>query len=139
LVGAIERNPIARVSAGAGVLVLVGSVAVVAFNSLEPSSLSTLWPAKVPPVVGLCTVQLNDDQNGNVSPLFCPGGEVKALAWSYYAQEQLQVTAAGPHPDPAKVETAVQQDLEARASATIWSVRDRPARIRLEFGARKPG
>jgi hypothetical protein len=118
LVAAIERNPIARVSAGAGVLVLVGAVAVAAFNSLQEIRPRTLWPAKLPPVVGLCTVQLGQDQNGDVTPLFCSSGEINTLAWNHLAGEQLEVMALGPHPTHAAVITAIEQDLKARATPT---------------------
>jgi len=103
---------------GAGVFIAVCAVAVAAFNSLQDISPRTLSPAHVPPVVGVCTAQLSVDQNGNVSPLFCPSGEINSLAWNHYAQEQLRVMAMGQHPKPSDVETAVEQDLKARASAT---------------------
>jgi hypothetical protein len=104
-------------SLGVGVLVLACAVALVAFNLLH-SSPRPLAPATVPPAVGLCTAQLNRDQNGNVSPLFCSSGEINTLAWSYFAQQQLTVMALGPHVTPADVITAVEQDLRLRASAT---------------------
>ncbi|MGH7761744.1 MAG: hypothetical protein ACREOY_10080 [Candidatus Dormibacteraceae bacterium] len=100
------------------VTLVVGAVVVAAFNSLHGTPPATLWPAKVPPAVGLCTVGLSDDQNGDVSPLFCPSGEINTLAWSYFAQEQLGVMALGPHVTPTAVKTAVEQDLKTRASAT---------------------
>jgi hypothetical protein len=103
---------------GAGVLIFVCAVAVAAFNSLQDISPRTLSPARVPPVVGVCTQQLNLDQNGNVSPLFCPDGGINTLAWSYYARQQLSIMAMGQHPKPSAVEMAIEQDLKARASAT---------------------
>ena len=103
---------------GAGVLILVCAVAVAAFNSLQDISPRTLSPARVPPVVGVCTQQLTVDRDGNVSPLFCPDGGINTLAWSYYARERLRVMAMGPHPKPAEVEAAVEQDLKTSASAT---------------------
>jgi hypothetical protein len=118
LVAAIEHNPIARVSAVVAVTVLVGSVAVAAFNSLHSSRERTLWPANVPPVVALCTVQLSQDQNGDVSPLFCSSGEINTLAWNHLAGERLGVMALGQHPTPAAVISAVEQDVRGRASPT---------------------
>jgi hypothetical protein len=118
LEAAFERNPIARVSAGVAATVLVGAVAVAVFNSLHNNPPRTLWPAKVPPVVALCTVQLSQDQNGDVSPLFCASGEINTLAWNHLAGEQLGVMALGPHPTPAAVITAIEQDMKARASPT---------------------
>jgi hypothetical protein len=99
-------------------MVLVGAVAVAAFNSLHSSPPRTLWPATVPPVVALCTVQLSQDQNGDVTPLFCSSGEINTLAWNHLAGEQRGVMALGPHPAPAAVITAVEQDIKARATPT---------------------
>ena len=99
-------------------LLLVGAVAVAAFNSLQDSRPRTLWPAKVPPVVGLCTEQLSQDQNGDVAPLFCSSGEINTLAWNHLAGENLEVMTLGPHPTHAGVVTAIEQDLKARATST---------------------
>lgn len=118
MAAAIARHPVARVSAGVGALMIAGAVAVAAFNSLEgPGRPRPLWPAKTPPVVGLCTEQLSYTPDGNVSPLFCPGDEINTLAWSYLAQEQLGVMALGPRASAAAVQAAVEQDLNKRAAA----------------------
>jgi hypothetical protein len=117
MAAAIGRHPIGRVSMGLGALVLAGAVALVAFSHLH-SSPRPLWPAKVPPAVGLCTEMLSYQPDGSVSPLFCPSGEINTRAWSYFAAQQLEVMALGPHVSPADVTTAVEQDLKARASPT---------------------
>lgn len=117
MVGAIEHHSVARLALVAFGLVSAGAVAVAAFNSLEPASPMTLWPAKVPPQVGLCTEQLSYDPDGNVAPLFCSSGEINTLAWAYMAQEQLRVMSLGPRAGAADVRAAVIQDLTARESA----------------------
>jgi len=114
-----KSRSVQRVAMLTGLLV-VAIVAVVAFNATRTMFNSEILPpATVPPVAGLCTEQLQHSPDGTVSPLFCPGGEINTLAWSYLATNNLQVMGLGRSAGPGEVRAAIAQDLRTHASGPV--------------------
>ena len=54
-------------------------------TSGSKSPRQTLQPESNPPVIDECTQPITTAQDGNVSPLFCPNGDLNVTAWKALA------------------------------------------------------
>jgi hypothetical protein len=88
----------------------------IAFPSPSPASGGTpvakrvLAPATVLAVVGLCSTQVQQYQNGNAGPLLCRDGEVVVEAWNYFAAADPHVLSLGRSSTSKEVEAAICAD-----------------------------
>lgn len=71
-----------------------------------------LLPAREPPAVGECSVQLEFDGDGNASPLICHNGSINILAWNYFATIDSPLLGLGRDASEQRVETQLCADLD---------------------------
>ncbi|MGC1185695.1 MAG: hypothetical protein WBA31_11195 [Candidatus Dormiibacterota bacterium] len=70
-----------------------------------------LPPARKPPAVGECSVQLEFDGDGNASPLVCHNGAINILAWNYFATIDSPLLGLGRAATEQRVERQLCADL----------------------------
>ena len=78
-----------------------------------------LFPAKVPPQVGECSLPITRDEDGSINPLTCPGKRINVLAWKYYVNnatkfaklypevEKYPLLEIGRHPKVSEIDRAL--------------------------------
>jgi hypothetical protein len=71
-----------------------------------------LSPATVPPVVDVCSQQLEHLATETVSPLKCEGGKLNQLAWEELAAKRPVTFQLGPNATPQQVHDALCVDLQ---------------------------
>lgn len=113
-----RTRPIHAVWVGlAGVAALL--VAAGAFNAMRAEfSPQTLYPASVPSLDSLCSVEVHSSIDGDVSPLFCSDGSINTNAWAEFAANAPTVMMLGRNATPADVMSAMTFDLRTNMSGT---------------------
>ena len=75
-----------------------------------PVAAQILAPAKVLPVVGLCTAPLFEEADGNAEPQYCRDGSINVEAWRYYNRISPNILGAGPQATVDEIHAAFRAD-----------------------------
>jgi hypothetical protein len=70
-----------------------------------------LAPATVLPAAALCSYDLEETADGNVRPIFCRGGAINVLAWTFYTQVSSNVMSLGGGSTLTAVKAAMCSDM----------------------------
>ncbi|HEY8001418.1 MAG TPA: toll/interleukin-1 receptor domain-containing protein [Solirubrobacterales bacterium] len=107
---------------GVPIAALVAAVLIVV-TSGGGSERLVLSPATVPPVVDLCSEQLQHGADGNVGPISCEDGRLNQLAWQHLAANSDPLTfTLGPNATPEQVTKALCSDLDSSTIPIITSI-----------------